>query len=386
MKKIEISFEELFAKAAQAREKVWSSLWNGRSIERIAVSIEPGPERRRKAREKYQFHLNGNAPKPEAWSRQWDENLENQLYDIAARLELPGDAFVSLEVPRFVHGQSQGICDIFGAEVEEQADGLYHVHPLDPIPEAGNALEPSAVQKSMYWGAVEWLEYVRGISGCKQIHVRNPVMTGPLDTASYLLGTTTLMEWIYTEPETLHNLLGKITGIIIYMQKALKTAAGHAVCGPAHFKCSCGGFDFCSEIRSMISRENYENFEAQYLRKIGAATGSYGIHSCGSWERTVAGALSDPNLRGMNGQVRENDLAELFRQGQGEILFSIGPSVDLDERYTWPDTESFLEYICEHYSENDLLEIAVSESDMDMFRKLNRKFFGHDGKLLEAVL
>ncbi|MEK9137750.1 MAG: uroporphyrinogen decarboxylase family protein, partial [Bacteroidota bacterium] len=42
-----------------------------------------------------------------------------------------------------------------------------------------------------------------------------PVMTGPFDTVNYLLGTTTLMEWVYTEPLVVHGLLDKVTAVII---------------------------------------------------------------------------------------------------------------------------------------------------------------------------
>ena len=53
--------------------------------------------------------------------------------DIEGPLQ-PGDGFLGIAVPRSVHGQSQGICDIFGARVEEQPDGNFYVHPLPADP------------------------------------------------------------------------------------------------------------------------------------------------------------------------------------------------------------------------------------------------------------
>jgi len=110
-----------------------------------------------------------------------------------------------------------------------------------------------------------------------------------------------------------------------------------------------------------------------YLRRIGERLGPYGIHSCGNWERTVASAIEDPNLRVMNGQVRENDLVKLCHLAKGRVTLSIGPSENLDERYTWPDTDSFFEYVLAIVPDRQPLEIAVRESDWGLWTDLHDK-------------
>jgi len=131
----------------------------------------------------------------------------------------------ALDVPRFVHGQSQGICDIFGVSVSKQPDGYYFVCPFEGGANAVDKIKPRPISESMYWGAVEWVRHARrATSGC--FPFRNAVMCGPLDLANYLLGTTRLMEWLYTEPETVHRLLHKITDVIIDTVRALREAAG----------------------------------------------------------------------------------------------------------------------------------------------------------------
>jgi hypothetical protein len=194
-------------------------------------------------------------------------------------------------------------------------------------------------------------------------------MTGPFDTVNYLLGTTVLMEWVYTEPSTVHGLLDQVTNVIIAMMGALQKAAGGTLHGDA-LACMQNAFCLCSECRSLVSKEIYEEFEAPYLKRIGQQLGPYGIHSCGSWERTVPSALQDPNLRAMNGQVRENDLAELCVQARGDVMLSIAPSENLPERYTWPNTRSFLEYVLKTAPKEQPLELSINESDLDLWNEL----------------
>ena len=383
--KTEISFKKILKKTESIRSEAWESFRLGKSIGRIAVKVRPNQKRIERAKEKYQFDLNKNVAKPDIWTENWDKVLKEQIYEMLATLEVSGDFFPALLIPRFIHGASQGICDIFGSKIEELEDGNFHAHPLPSTPEIIDNIEVLPIENSMYWGAVEWIKYSREMTN-DEIPFKNPVMTGPIDTANYILGTTTLMEWIYLEPEVLHRLLERISMVIIKMINKLKNAAGgvlHSEC----IECMPGAFALCSEVRSIISKQAYEEFEAPYLRKIGEETGVFAIHSCGSWERTVKSALQDPNLLAMNGQVRENDLSELFKQGEGKVVFSINRSENLDERFTWQDEESYIRHVIECYSPNDILEIGVSESEgLFSFKKYCRELHGHDGNLPNPVI
>ena len=350
-------------------EDVWDALWEGRSIGRIAVAVTPGKERMSRAVETCAgLPLTEPAVNPPRWTEQWREALMESVARLGAQSELPGDSCPALPVPRFVHGQSQGICDLFGARVEGQEDGNFFVHPLPPDPGQIAALEPAPLETSMYWGAVEWLRYARAATG-GAFAFRNPVITGPLDTANYLLGTTVLMEWVYTEPACVLRLLDTITDVITDMLRALREAAGGALHGDI-LPCMRGGHSLCSECRSIISRETYEQFEAPFLRRLGEQLGPYGIHSCGNWERTIPSALLDPNLRAMDGQVRENDLATLCRLAAGRVALSIRASSDLDARYTWPDGESYYRYLLAAVPPSQPFELSIPEEDIPLWNSL----------------
>jgi len=352
----------------ERHETTWDALIENRPIGRIAVAVSPSKERVEACRERARGLVSdGTVTRPAKWTEKWRDAVVGDVARLLAGLELPGDWFPALNVPRFVHGQSQGICDLFGAEVEEQADGLQYVHPLRPEPSYVDGIDSRPIETSMYWGAVEWVRYAREATNGR-FEFRGPVMTSAFDTANYLLGTTVLMEWVYAEPETLHRLLEKVTAVIIEMLSALREAAGGSLHGDA--LCCMGAFCLCSECRSLVSKGTYEEFEAPYLRKIGEALGPFGIHSCGSWERTVESAIEDPNLRAMAGQIRENDLAELCSIARGRITFSIGRSVNVHTRYTWPDLRSFLEFVVQTVPPDQPLEISLSEDDLGLWEEL----------------
>ena len=367
-------FAEVISTFRPRDESVWDTLWQNQSTGRVAVAVMPREERIAEAKKVCTgLRLAEPDRKSAHWSEQWEQALLDQVAILYAYMQLPGDFCPAMNIPLFVCGQSQGICDLFGARLESQGnDGegneLFFVHPLSPDPQWVHALTPAPLENSLYWGAVEWIRYSRSVTK-GLFNFRIPVMTGPLDTANYLLGTTTLMEWIYSEPAALHQLLDKITKVIMGMIRALREAAGGTLY-PETFLCMRGGFSLGSECRSIISREHFEEFEVPYLRRIGETLGTYGIHSCGSWERTISSAIEDPNLRAMHGQVKENDLALLCQLSAGRMTFAIGPSVNLSERYTWPDMKSFYAYVLENTPATQPMEIWVAENDIPLLNKM----------------
>ena len=271
---------------------VWDALWRCESIGRIAVCVGPSEHDLAQARDAMAaIDLRVPHEEPSAWTPEWESALRENLARLLAQARAPGDGCPLLGVPRFVHAQSQGICDIFGARIEEMADGNVFVHPLDITPDAAATLTPQPVEASRYHNAVEWIRCARSATDGR-VPFRMPVMTGPLDTASYLLGPERLLEWIHAEPEALHAFLDTVAEVLQGMIRLLQEAAG-GVIHSHHFSCTRGGFDLCSEVRSLISQEAYETFESPRLRRLGEALGPYGIHSCGSWERTVPSALAE---------------------------------------------------------------------------------------------
>ena len=364
-------------KTTASANPVWDALWQAECPVYIPVACAPNLSRVDNLKKQCHIDLDDEQFRTEHWTLRWREWLVENLYGNAGYMQMPGDFCPALDVPGFVHGQSQGIADLFGARVEALPDGNFHVHPLAPDPKALMDMTVRPIRTSQYYIAVEYIRYARGATG-GALPFRNPVMTGPFDTANYLLGTTTLLEWVYSEPEALHCLLNRITDVLIDMISALRDAAG-GVINPHHPRCMRGGFDLCSEVRSLVSESIYREFEAPYLRRIGQSLGAFGAHSCGNWERTVECIVDDPNFRVMNGQIKENDLASLCRLAGGRLTLSIGRSIDVHDEFMWPDTQSYYEHILTNTPEGQPLELTIeTEEDIAVWDRLYRKIRGEE--------
>jgi len=369
--------------ADDAHERVWDALWRGESIGRIAAFVTPSDATIQSVRERYTFEL-ADVETPEGYTEAWRQGLLDGLYYMAACRSLPGDYCPALAVPRGLHGQSQGFADLFGARVELQPDGNFFPYPLPDDPAVIDDIEARSLESSLYWNAVEWLRYARAATG-GLLPFRNPVMTGPLDTANYLLGSTTLLEWVYTEPETVQRLLAKITDAIIRMLRELQVAAGgfrHNI----NSNCSRGGFGLCSEVRAIVSTEIYQQFEAPYLVQIGEQLGPFAVHSCGSWERTLPSVRANKYIRVMNGPIKENDLQTLCELSAGDLLLSVYHSQDVHEEYLWHDMECFYRHVLTVTPEEQPLEINdLPEADVELWLKLHREIRGGNGSLLAPL-
>ncbi len=333
------------------------------------MAVFPSDEHHaRAAAELHDLEIDPPTAAPVEMAEKWWEALVWDLQTLFASAQLPGDGLLALGVPRLACGQSQGMCEIFGTRVEGQSDGNFYVHPLPADPELIDGIELRPCEETIYWGAVEYLRYARAASEGR-FPMRMPVMTGPLDTANYLLGTMTLLEWLLTRPEVVHRLLDRIADVEIGLIRAFREAAGGTIL-PGGLWCIGDVYDLASECRSLISRELYEDFEAPRLRRMGEALGPYVIHSCGSWERTVPSALDDPNLRAMNGQSKENDVPTLCKLADGRLTLSLGRSENLGEEYLWPDLESFLTHLLEVVPPTQPFEIQVTEADLPLWNRL----------------
>jgi len=110
---------------------VWDALWEARPIGRIALAVWPNAERIERVKQR----LASNSASPSTDRKNGRRTGKSRLPKdrcVCSRAELPGDRYQPIAVPRFVHGQSQGIVDVFGARPEQQPDGNVFAHPLPP--------------------------------------------------------------------------------------------------------------------------------------------------------------------------------------------------------------------------------------------------------------
>jgi hypothetical protein len=84
----------------------------------------------------------------------------------------------------------------------------------------------------------------------------------------------------------------------------------------------------------------------------------------------VPRALQDPQLRALNGQLRENDLATLCALADGAVVLSVGRSINVHAKYLWPDARSFYTHVLTTVPPRQPLEIGIPESDLDLWREI----------------
>lgn len=336
----------LTPKQVEKRKIAWDGLAEKKAFGRVAYCLMAYPDAEELKKEiipEEQIPLAIQAEnRPD-----WDIEIRKMIYwnMVDAFSRYPSDAYPSLLIPRPVHGQSQGLAEALGCTLvpQESEQGLYFPVPWIESAADVDKIKVKPIKDCLYGKAIEFAGYA--YAACNgQLPVRNPVMTGPIDTANYVLGTMRLMEWVYEEPQALHKLLDIITEILISIIKALqKVTEGNLA--PDHGNCLKSGFALCSEVRHLISAEIYNEFEAPYLRRIGQVCGKYVIHSCGTWERTLKTDMSDPNLMMVHFQCKEMDLGKVYEITGGRLSLSAASSINLDERYTWPDEKSFFTYV-----------------------------------------
>lgn len=293
----------------------------------------------------------------------WDMNIRTQIHKlcIKANSDYQDDAFPAVDIPRNIYGQSQGLTELFGCKLIPHPGEKDLFHPVPFIKNASDVdkIKTYPVDGCLYSKAIEFAKYAfESTNG--QLSVRNPVMTGPIDTANYMLGTMRLMEWIYDEPKALCKLLQMITEVLIKVIKKIQEAVSGRLC-PEDTYCIDRGYGFASEVRSLISSDAHREFEAPYLRQIGEECGEYTIHSCGSWERAIPSLVEDNNVMMINFQSREMDLRKVCELTKGKISISVQKSMDLDERYIWEDDMSFYKYVAASVPNPVPIEIRIDD-------------------------
>lgn len=344
-------------------KNVWDGLVNRRPFGRAAICYSGGlPDAEKVLKEippVDEIPLMGTAARNEVW----DKEIRKQVHSLhlKAYSAYSDDTYPALNIPGGIYGQSQGLAEILG--------GLLLPHPAEkdlyhPVPFIDNSsdvdnIKVRRVEHCLYGKSIEFAKYAHEAAG-GQLSVRNPVITGPMDTANYVLGTTKLMAWVYDEPKALHKLLHIITEVLIEVIGKLQNAVCGMLC-PEDTYCVNHGFCICSEMRGLVSTDVYNEFEAPYLRQIGEACGLYAIHSCGTWERTIPSVLNDPNLMLLNFQCREMDIKKVFDLTKGGISLSVQKSMNLDERYTWNNDEAFYKYMACSIPEPVPIEIRIDD-------------------------
>lgn len=205
-----LSYYPFSSKETQKRSEIWEALAEKKLFGGVAVALMTFSDERELEKEIIPADQISLAETSVERNETWDEYVRGDVrhWFIAAASKYQCDAYPALSIPRPIHRQSQGLAEIFGASLEEVKvePGLFHPIPCIHKPEDVDKIRVKPFEQTFYGKAVQYARYAyESTEG--QLSVRNPVMTGPIDTANYLLGSMKLMEWIYDYPNELHMLL-----------------------------------------------------------------------------------------------------------------------------------------------------------------------------------
>ena len=160
-------------------------------------------------------------------------------------------------------------------------------------------------------------------------------MQGPLDTIGQMCGQAQLYQWMYHEPQAIHDLFDLVTEAFIEWVKVQKAHIGEPLEQSnglqGVFSPGCGVWESDDDL-VLISADLYQEFVAPRVERIFAAFGGGSIHYCGNGSQhleTFAGishlsVINNSPLGGFDAFTR------LPRRLGGKITIQIQDAVPVD--------------------------------------------------------
>ncbi|MFA6291628.1 MAG: hypothetical protein WC637_07590 [Victivallales bacterium] len=134
-----------------------------------------------------------------------------------------------------------------------------------------------------------------------RLWLRTPDFQGTLNTAGLILNQEEMLMSMFSEPETVHKFLDKISDFLIGYFLYMKMETGNRICGniwPYTFLPSELGASFTEDMMPLLGPDEYREFGIPYVEKMSRAFGSVLIHCCGEWGRHAV------NLKKSSARIR----------------------------------------------------------------------------------
>ncbi|NQT59240.1 MAG: hypothetical protein HQ557_09685 [Bacteroidetes bacterium] len=123
----------------------------------------------------------------------------------------------------------------------------------------------------------------------------------PQDTATLIMDTTEFLIGMYTDPETIHELLDNVTKLKIefshvqidHIGRDLLASPGHGFAGMPFL----AGIGVSDDDMVFSSPDFNEQFSFPYINKLSDEFGGIALHSCGNWVKSMPRLKSLNNLK-----------------------------------------------------------------------------------------
>ncbi|NQU39718.1 MAG: hypothetical protein HQ523_07180 [Lentisphaerae bacterium] len=186
---------------------------------------------------------------------------------------------------------------------------------------------------------------------CKNLNtqslwLRMPDFQGPLNTAAMVVRQEEFLVEMYTNPDGVHELLAKITDLLVQYARYCHDNTQKRVCGfvwpYTFFPCDLG-LALTEDMMPLLSPELYQQFGIPCIEKLSREFGGLQIHCCGDWGRHA------PALQ----QCRANIMAMEFhypftRMNEIECLAPhtvLIPYISLDKQEDFASVTDYYEFL-----------------------------------------
>lgn len=214
-------------------------------------------------------------------------------------------------------GDDPGICDSAVKSIED----LARLHSPDPLKDG---LMPKILQ---------FIDYARENS---DLPVGLTDMNSPLSTAAQICGYDRLFEWMYDEPNAVHDLMDLITDTLISWTRLQKSHAGddtdssnglQGIWSPKGVGVWASDDDLVS-----IGAEHYEAFGVPANSRLFEAFGGGHLHFCGNGLHQVENILKIKGLKAVNNSPlgRFEIFGEMAGRLSGRVAIQIQDVVPVD--------------------------------------------------------
>ncbi len=176
--------------------------------------------------------------------------------------------------------------------------------------------------------------FIRSTNGRYPIRLTD--IQGPLDSAALIVGHTSFLSALITDPDSIHALLRKVTDLTIKFAKAQRELVERlgAEFVPAMFQPWMPdglGISVSNDECALISAALHDEFSVPYLSQISEEFGGIYVHSCGKWSHQIPSLKKVRGLRGVEFGASEAPFGPVMKafDGTAVIAARIGLHRDL---------------------------------------------------------
>ena len=208
-------------------------------------------------------------------------------------------------VPYFMPWFGTGVlASGFGAKIGMPEDGGEDPAVMEPclksIADAARLKPPDPNQAGWMPRVLETIDYAVN-NGDLPVGLTD--MQGPLDTVGLLCGHTRLFEWMYDEPNMVHEIFDLVTEAFIQWVKVQKEHIGEPLNSSnglqGLYSPGVGVWESDDDM-VMISGEMYHEFVVPYVSRIFEAFDGGSVHFCGRGVQHIDNLLSIPKIKVVN--------------------------------------------------------------------------------------